>query len=61
MSARPSRCGQRIGEKLLALVEAIALKRGACKLTLESLQGNVGAIKLYERIGLGAARPPRWG
>ena len=43
--------GQRIAGKMLALVEAIARGRGACKLTLEVLQGNAGAIRLYERVG----------
>ena len=43
--------GQRVAEKMLQLVQEIALERGACKLTLEVLQGNAGAIKLYNRIG----------
>ena len=43
--------GQRIAEKMLALVETVALERGACKLTLEVLAGNAGAIKLYQRVG----------
>lgn len=43
--------GKRIGERMLALVEQIARERGACKLTLEVLQGNTGAIRLYERVG----------
>ena len=43
--------GLRLGEKMLALAEQIALQRGACKLTLEVLSGNPSAIKLYERIG----------
>jgi ribosomal protein S18 acetylase RimI-like enzyme len=43
--------GRRVGEQMLALVEDIARERGACKLTLEVLQGNAGAIRLYERIG----------
>ncbi len=43
--------GQRVAEKMLALAEAIAVERGACKLTLEVLQGNAGACKLYRRIG----------
>ncbi|MDO9116152.1 MAG: GNAT family N-acetyltransferase [Polaromonas sp.] len=43
--------GRRVGELMLAEVEAIARERGACKLTLEVLQGNASAIKLYERIG----------
>jgi ribosomal protein S18 acetylase RimI-like enzyme len=43
--------GQRIAEKMLALVESIAKERGACKLTLEVLSGNVSALKLYRRTG----------
>ena len=48
--------GQRVGEKMLALVEQIALQRGACKLTLEVLSGNPSATKLYERIGFASYR-----
>lgn len=47
----PEYRGQRVAEKMLALAETIARERGACKLTLEVLQGNAGAIKLYHRIG----------
>ncbi len=43
--------GRRVGEQMLAEVEAIARERGACKLTLEVLRGNAPAIKLYERVG----------
>jgi ribosomal protein S18 acetylase RimI-like enzyme len=43
--------GQRVAEKMLVLAETIARERGACKLTLEVLQGNVGADRLYRRIG----------
>lgn len=43
--------GQRIGEQMLALVEQIAVERGACKMTLEVLSGNKGAEKLYQRVG----------
>ena len=43
--------GQRVAERMLALAEQIAVERGACKLTLEVLSGNVNAVKLYERIG----------
>ena len=45
--------GQRIGERMLELVQAIAVERGACKLTLEVLSNNLGAIKLYQRVGFG--------
>lgn len=43
--------GQRVAEQMLALVEEIARERGACKLTLEVLQGNASAVRLYERVG----------
>lgn len=43
--------GLRVAEQMLALVEQIALERGACKLTLEVLEGNVPAVRLYRRIG----------
>lgn len=43
--------GQRVAEVMLALAEEIARERGSCKLTLEVLQGNVGAARLYHRIG----------
>ena len=49
-----SQRGKRLGEKMLELVEYIAAQRGACKLTLEVLQGNASAIKLYQRIGFAA-------
>ena len=43
--------GQRIAQKMLVLVEQIARGRGACKLTLEVLSGNLAAATLYRRIG----------
>ena len=43
--------GQRVAEQMLAMVEACATERGACKLTLEVLAGNVSAQKLYRRVG----------
>jgi ribosomal protein S18 acetylase RimI-like enzyme len=43
--------GRGIAEKMLGLVETIARERGACKLTLEVLQGNAGAVRLYQRAG----------
>ena len=46
--------GRRIGEHMLALAEDIARQRGACKLTLEVLQANLGAIRLYQRVGFAA-------
>ncbi len=46
-----SQRGQGVAEKMLVLAEAIARERGACKLTLEVLQGNQGADRLYRRLG----------
>ncbi len=43
--------GQRIGERMLALVTELAQEKGACKLTLEVLEGNSSAVRLYERSG----------
>jgi ribosomal protein S18 acetylase RimI-like enzyme len=50
----PGHRGQRVGQQMLALVEEMARERGACKLTLEVLQGNASAIRLYQRIGFAA-------
>ena len=47
----PAYRGRRVAESMLDLVTEIAQKRGACKLTLEVLQGNRAAVKLYERVG----------
>lgn len=48
---RASHRGQRITQRMLACVEQEALARGACKLTLEVLQGNAPALRAYEREG----------
>jgi ribosomal protein S18 acetylase RimI-like enzyme len=47
----PDYRGHGVGEKMLVLAEAIARERGACKMTLEVLQGNAGAARLYRRFG----------
>ena len=49
----PGHCGTGIGRALLAAVEAEALKRGACKVTLEVLSGNHPAKALYAAHGYG--------
>lgn len=46
--------GQGVAARMLALVEQLAVRRGACKLTLEVLQGNWRAQRLYQRIGFAA-------
>ena len=43
--------GRGVGEQMLVLVEQLARARGACKLTLEVLEGNTPAHKLYRRLG----------
>lgn len=43
--------GRGIAELMLRVVEGTARERGACKLTLEVLSGNHGAMRLYQRIG----------
>jgi GNAT superfamily N-acetyltransferase len=43
--------GQRVAERMFALVDTLAQERGACKLTLEVLSGNLGALRLYTRLG----------
>jgi len=51
-----------VGAALLAAVEAAARERGCCKLTLEVLDGNHGARRVYERAGFaGYALDPRMG
>ena len=47
----PAYRGQRVAERMFTLVHAIAQERGACKLTLEVLSGNLGALRLYTRLG----------
>lgn len=50
----PTHRGRGIAGWMFAEVESIARERGACKLTLEVLQGNAAARTLYERIGFSA-------
>lgn len=46
--------GQRIAQRMLQHVEALARQRGACKLTLEVLSANRSALRAYEREGFAA-------
>lgn len=52
LAVLPEVRGRGVGKALLAAVEAEALKRGACKITLEVLSGNP-ARHLYAREGYG--------
>ena len=47
----PAYRGQGLAECMFDLVHAIAHERGACKLTLEVLSGNLSALRLYTRLG----------
>lgn len=49
----PGHRGAGIGRALMAAIEAEALKRGACKITLEVLSGNHPAQRLYAACGFG--------
>ena len=60
VAVHPDFRGRGIGSELFQEAEIVARKRGCCKLTLEVLEGNEGAKRLYERLGfspysLGAA------
>ena len=54
LAVLPSHRGRRVAEQMLQLVEQIARERKACKLTLEVLSGNLGANRLYARVGFDA-------
>lgn len=49
----PGHRGAGIGKALMVAIEAEALKRGACKVTLEVLSGNLPAQRLYAACGYG--------
>jgi ribosomal protein S18 acetylase RimI-like enzyme len=47
----PAYRGQGVAAQMLRVVERMARERGACKLTLECLDGNQAAMTLYRRLG----------
>jgi ribosomal protein S18 acetylase RimI-like enzyme len=47
----PRHRGRGVARKLFAAIEAIARRKGCCKLTLEVLSGNRSAIALYDSLG----------
>ncbi|MFO7724540.1 MAG: GNAT family N-acetyltransferase [Oceanipulchritudo sp.] len=51
VAVHPDFRGNGIGTALFKEAEVVARKRGCCKLTLEVLEGNEGARKLYQRLG----------
>jgi ribosomal protein S18 acetylase RimI-like enzyme len=42
-----------VGKQLLEYISKLAKEEGCCKMTLEVLIDNVGAMKLYEQCGFG--------
>lgn len=49
----PGHRGHGVGRAIIEAIEAEALKRGACKMTLEVLSGNSRAQGLYASCGFG--------
>jgi ribosomal protein S18 acetylase RimI-like enzyme len=47
----PAHRGKGLAQMMMAYVEELARERGCCKLTLEVLQGNHTAQKLYTKLG----------
>jgi ribosomal protein S18 acetylase RimI-like enzyme len=54
LAVHPSARSQGVGQALMQAVENEAKARGACKITLEVLSGNLVALKSYERFGFAA-------
>lgn len=57
LAVLPDHRGRGIGHALLAAVEERARAEGCCKITLEVLDDNYGARRLYESIGFGDGGP----
>ncbi len=54
--------GQGIGQAMLAKLDEVAIAAGCCKVTLEVLEGNPVAQRLYDRAGFaGYALTPETG
>lgn len=52
----PGHRGRGIAARMFEQIEILARERGACKLTLEVLDGNASARTLYQRLGFAAYR-----
>lgn len=46
----PAFRGQRLAQKMMTMVEHIARARGCCKITLEVLEGNLPAKRVYAKM-----------
>jgi ribosomal protein S18 acetylase RimI-like enzyme len=51
LMVRSSARGKGIGKNILSHLETIAIQRGYCKITLEVLEGNTRAQKVYTDFG----------
>ena len=50
----PAFRGQRLAQQMMSLVERIARERGCCKITLEVLEGNQHAQRVYRTMNYAA-------
>jgi len=57
MYTRPSHRGRRIGEQIVARIEAMAREEGLKRLVLETGDRHHAAWKVYERSGFGRCGP----
>ena len=55
LAVTPAARGRGVGRKLLEALESVARERGCCKLTLEVLEKNRRAKRLYEEFGFAQA------
>ena len=60
LAVLPAFRGQGVGAALLSEVERRARERGCCRITLEVLDTNEGAKRLYEASGFGRWDSPTW-
>jgi len=57
LAVEPAQRGRGVGHALLDAVEERARADGCCKVTLEVLDDNLGARRLYENVGFGDGGP----
>lgn len=60
LAVLPGFRGRGVGAALLAAVEQRARERECCRITLEVLDTNEGAKKLYRKTGFGPWDSPTW-
>lgn len=60
LAVLPQYRSQGIGSRLLAAVEDFAREQGCCKITLEVLDRNESARRVYAAAGFGSFDDPTW-